>query len=226
MNTPCAIAPSVSPKASLMDLPVSRCTQCAMSSRRARTSIATARSSAPRRTAGIAAHVTWACRAAATAAATSPSRERLTRYSARPSIGEYFVKYSSPVAARGSPSIQLRTRSGKLKGVIASSPRGIATIDAELDAGDVRRGAGCEKDQRSREVRLLGPAAKRHARAEFLYERGVLTTEHTPTRKRDAAHALRRPVRGEITREVHQRGLRRAVGGPRFHRQHRFALCE
>src|SRR3569832_1027039 len=213
MNTPCAIAPSVSPKASLMDLPVSRCTQCAMSSRRARNSIATSCSTAPRRTAGIAAHVTWACRAAATAAATSPSRERLTRYSARPSIGEYFVKYSSPVAARGSPSIQLRTRSGKLKGVIASSPRGIATIDAELDAGDVRRGAGCEKDQRSREVRLHGHAAQRPARAEILFVCGVLPAEHTARRQRIDANAVRRPVRGEITREIHQRGQRRGGGG-------------
>src|SRR3569832_1767665 len=207
MNTPCAIAPSVSPKASLMDLPVSRCTQRAMSSRRARNSIAMSCSTAPRRTAGIAAHAACACRAAATAAATSPSRERLTRYSARPSIGEYFVKYSSPAAARGSPSIQLRTRSGKLNGVIASSPRGIAAIDAELDAGDVRRGAGCLFVLWSREVRLLGHAAQRHARAEFLFERGVLPAEHTARRQRIDAHAVRRPVRGEITREIHQRGL-------------------
>src|SRR3569623_961542 len=179
MNRPCATAASVSPSASFIDLPVSTCTQYAISSRCARSAMASSCKIVPRRTGGIAPHSGCARRAAATAAATSAPRERLTRYSARPSLGACLTKYSSPAAGCGSPAIQLRTTSILLRSkIIVMSPSGEAAIDAKFEAGDIRRGTRSQKHQRPHQVARLRHAAEQHARTKFLYDHRLLADQH------------------------------------------------
>src|SRR5215510_10813419 len=77
--------------------------------------------------------------------------------------------------------------------------------------GDVRRGGGSKKNERSLEIVRFRHASKRHALSVLRLELLVLSGEHAAWRERVHAHTPLRPVRGEELRQADDPRLGRAV---------------
>ncbi len=125
MKYPSSIAPSVSPRASFGDLPVSSETTRATSSRSRSSSCATRRRMRPRSSTVRAAHAGCAAAAAPIAAAVSVASDLATRLSASPVAGASFSNVAPLAAARSSPPITFPTVLTSIATLTAANPRGL-----------------------------------------------------------------------------------------------------
>src|SRR6185503_7382264 len=112
----------------------------------------------------------------------------------------------SPLAAgRSWPAMTLLTARTVVLG-------GEATVDSELMSCQVGGCVGTEEDQRAPQVVGLGHAAQGHTSTVLRQELRVLVRPHAAGRQRVDPHAARAPQAGEVLGELHEPGLRGAVG--------------